>query len=191
MNRQIKTLGAVLASALAISALSASAVPAAEFHSAFHPQTISGNSVVAHSFTTNAGLVTCKKAVLTGSTSALTASSWTLYPDYSECIAFSFINVPIHENGCGYLLYATGTQEIECPGSNKIEITFPFCTLTVGPQHLGSGVTFTNNAGKTDIIQNVDVTGELDYNECGTFRTNGTYGGKTTWTGGSGSIWYE
>jgi hypothetical protein len=191
MNRKIKTLGVVLASVFAMSAIGASAASAAEFHSAIHPQEIHGTQTTGHVFTTNAGTVTCKKATFTGTTSAKTSATQTLSPDYNECTAFGFINVPIHENGCAYIFDASGTTEVECPEGKKIEITAPFCTTTVGPQHIAGGMSFANNAGKTDINATTNIKTEIDYNECGTNRTNGSYTGGTTVTGASGSIWYE
>ncbi|HEX3240504.1 MAG TPA: hypothetical protein VHR18_10265 [Solirubrobacterales bacterium] len=185
MNRKIKTLGVVLASVLAMSAIGASAASAAEFHSAVHPQEIHGTQTTSHVFTTNAGTVTCKKATFTGTSAAKTSATQTLSPDYNECTAFGFINVPIHENGCALLFYANGTSEIACPFGKKIEITAPFCTTTIYPQHLTGGVTYATIT--TDITVTTNITG-IHYNECGTTRTNGTLTGKTTWVGVSGSF---
>jgi hypothetical protein len=195
MNRKIKTLGIVLASVFAMSAIGASAASAAEFHSAVHPQEIHGVQTVGHVFTTDAGTVTCKTATFTGTTSAKTSPTQTLAPDYNNCTAFGFINVPIHENGCDYLFNANGTTEVKCPTvsgvKQKIEITVPFCTTTVGEQHIGAGMSFTNNAGETDIIATTNIKEEIDYVECGGPLTeNGSYKGTTTVTGKSGSVWY-
>ena len=193
MNRKFKTLGLVLASVFAMSAIGASAASAADFRSEVHPQSVSGTQTTSHVFTTDAGTVTCKKATFSGTTSGTTASTQTLTPEYDECTAFGFVNVPIHENGCGYIFNANGTTEVECPSGKKIEITVPFCTTTVGEQHIGEGMSFSSNAGKTDIIATTNITKTIgiDYNECGTNKTNGSYTGTTTVTGASGSIWYE
>ena len=187
MNRKLKTLGLVLASVLALVALTASNASAAFFVSAVHPQTINGSQTTSHVFTTNAGTVNCKKATFSGTTGEYIAETQTLTPDYSECTAFGFINVPVHENGCAYVFNAGGTTEVECPEGKKIEITAPFCTTTVGPQHFSSGMSYSNNAGETDIVASTNISG-ISYNECGTSRTNGTYTGGTTVTGASGSI---
>ncbi|HEX3293626.1 MAG TPA: hypothetical protein VHR38_07790, partial [Solirubrobacterales bacterium] len=200
MNRKIKTLGVVLASVFAMSAIGASAASAAEFHSAIHPQSIHGTQTGSHVFTTNAGTVTCKKATFTGTTAAKTSKTQTLAPDYNECTAFGFINVPIHENGCAYIFYSepAETTEVECPSGKKIEITAPFCTTTVGPQHIEKGMTYTNKEKEVEgkkvkehIIAHTSIQTEIDYNECGTARTNGTYTGTTTVVGAEGPIWYE
>ena len=192
MNRKFKTLGLVLASVFAMSALGASAASAAEFHSAAHPQTITGSQSGSHVFTTNAGTVTCTTANFTGTTSAKTSATQTLAPDYNNCTAFGFINVPIHENGCAYIFNINGTTEVECPSGKKIEITAPFCTTTVGPQHLATGGNTFHTVGSTPnrhITTTTHISNEIDYNECGTNRTNGTYTGTTTVKGASGEIW--
>jgi hypothetical protein len=188
MKHRFKALGTAVVSVLALSAIAASAASAAELHSAVHPQTINGTQSTGHVFTTNSGTVSCKKASFTGTTSASTSTNTTVSPDYNECTAFGFINVPIHENGCGYI---SGAREIECPEGKKMEITAPFCTTTIGPQTLAGGMSFANNAGKTDVIATINIKTEIDYNECGTARTNGSYTGTSTVTGASGSIWYE
>ncbi|HEX3293625.1 MAG TPA: hypothetical protein VHR38_07785 [Solirubrobacterales bacterium] len=192
MNRKITTLGVVLASVFATSVIGASAAFAQEFHSAVHPQSIHGTPTTAHVFTTNAGTFTCKKITFSGTTSGATSTTMTLAPDYNECTAFGFINVPIHENGCDFKFSShvpPGTVEILCPTGKVIEITAPFCTTTIGPQHL-TGMTYANNAGKTDIIATANITG-VHYVECGTTRTNGVLKGTTTWTGSAAAIWWE
>ncbi|HEX3240555.1 MAG TPA: hypothetical protein VHR18_10530 [Solirubrobacterales bacterium] len=191
MKRRFRAPGIVLASVFAMSAIGASAASAAEFHSAVHPQEIHGTQTTGHVFTTNAGTFTCKKATFTGGTSAKTSATLTLAPDYNECTIFGFINMPVHENQCAYVFYATGTTEVECPGGKPIEITAPFCTTTIGPQHIATGLSYTNNAGKTDVVITTNIKTDLDYDECGTARTNGSYTGTSTVTGGSGSLWFE
>ena len=187
MKRKFKALGLVLASVFAMSAIGASAASAATtFHTAVHPQSVSGSQTTTHVFTTDAGTVTCKKATFSGTTAASTSATQTLTPDYSECTAFGFVNVPIHENGCGYIFNANGTTEVECPSGKKIEITAPFCTTTVGPQHIAGGMSFSNGTG--DVNATTKIEKEIDYNECGTNKTNGSYTGTTTVTGGSGNI---
>jgi hypothetical protein len=191
MKRRIKTLGVVLASVFAMSAVVASAASAAEFHSAVHPQTVTGTQTTGHVFTTNAGTVTCKKVTFSGTTNAKTSTTQTLAPEFKECTAFGFINIVIHVHGCTVIFHRDGVIEIICPPGGKVEITVPFCTVTIGGQFIAGGQTFANNGGKTDIVATTNVKEEIDYNECGTARTNGSYKGTTTVTGASGSVWYE
>ena len=191
MNRKLKTLGLVLASVFAMSAIGASAASAAEFHSEVHPQSVSGTQTTSHVFTTDAGTVTCKKATFSGTTSASTSATQTLTPDYNECTAFGFTNVPVHENGCAYIFNANGTSEVECPSGKKIEITAPFCTTSIGPQHFASGSHTYHN--ETSILwgfyRKTTHTTKMAYNECGTNKTNGTYTGNTDIKGASGKVW--
>ena len=193
MELKFKICGLVLASVFATSAIGASAASAAEFHSAVHPQAISATQTTSHVFTTDAGTVTCKKATFSGTTSAKTSSTITMTPDYNECTAFGFINVPIHENGCGFILHANGTIEVECAAGKSIQITAPFCTTTVGAQHIAAGSkTFHVSIGiGRDILGTIHIGKQIKYNECGTNKTNGSYTGSETITGASGEIWYE
>ena len=190
MKRTFEAFVLVLTSLLAMSAIAISAASAAEFHSSAHPQNVAASQSESHVLTTDAGTWTCKKAVFQGVTSAKTSPTLTLNPTYEGCIAFGFVEVPVHENGCAYVFHANGTTEIECPSGKKIEITAPFCTTTVGPQHIASGITYSNNAGKTDIDIVTNLSG-IKYNECGVSKSNGSYKGRTTVTSSTGSIWYD
>ena len=187
MKHRVRTASLILGAVFAISAIGASsAFAATTFHSAVHPQSVSGSQTSTHVFTTSAGPVTCKIATFSGTTSAKTSATQTLTPNYETCIPFGFgFGVPIHENGCAFIFNANGTSEIECPTGKKIEITAPFCTTSIGPQHIPSGVSYSNGAG--DIVASTNISG-IDYDECGVFRTNGAYTGKTTITGFSGNI---
>lgn len=191
MKLKGKILGLGLATAFALGATGASA---AEFHSGagLNPNPLSGIQSTGHVFTTNAGTVTCTTVSFSAGAPAGTTSSLTLTPNYDKCSAFGFINTAIDENGCAYVLHAGGTSEIECPSGKKIEITAPFCTTTVGPQHLATGGNTFHTVGSTPnrhITTTTHISNEIDYNECGTNRTNGTYTGTTTVKGASGEIW--
>ena len=190
---KFKTLGSILAAVCALGALSASPA-AAEFHAAAVPTTLHGTQTTAHVFKTTSGGVTCKSKTFSGTMTSKTTSTITLVPSEltSGCTAYGFIGVPIHFNGCAYILHANGTTVIECPGTAEIEITVPGCTTFIGPQHIATGNTFSNNAGKTDINITTHMSG-ITYRECShtaTLQHDGTYDGNTTLTGSS-SIWYE
>jgi hypothetical protein len=192
MKRNLKALGLMLAAVFAMSALGATAASAAEFHAASAPVTINGTQSTGHQFKTDAGTVTCKVATFTGTQSSKTSATVTMTPTYKECTAFGFINVPIHTNGCAYIFNANGNTEVECPAGKTFEITAPGCTTKVGPQSITGGNTFTNNAGKTQITVDTDITGKIAYNECGSATTGGTYTGGTTVTGAGGvAVWWE
>jgi hypothetical protein len=191
MKHKFKALGLVLAAVFAFSAVSVASASAAEFHSAAAPTTLTGNQATSHVFTTNAGTVTCKTATFTGTQSVVTSSTTTLAPTYSNCTAFGFLGVPIDSNGCSYVFSATGSTQIQCPAGKSIEVTVPFCTTSVGPQTIASGMTF-ETVGTTPnrtILAKTNISG-IHYNECGTERTNGTYTGTTKVTGSAGEIWF-
>lgn len=175
----------------AVSSLGVGAAAAATtFHSSWHPQTINGSQTTSFVFTTNAGTVTCGSVTVSGTTSASTSSTATVAGSATEpaskCTAFGFVNVPVYGNGCGAVANASGTTEVECPVGKKIMIVAPFCTTSVGPQHIASGVSYSNNSG--DVVVKVNIVSEIDYNECGTNRTNGSLTGTMTVTGASGNI---
>jgi hypothetical protein len=191
MTCKFKSLGLVSAAVLAMSALGASAASAGEFHSANAPATITGTQSVSHVFTTNAGAVTCKSATFSGTQSGKTATEITMTPTYKDCTAFGFINVPIDTNGCAFRFLSNGTTVIECPFGPEIEITVPKCTISIGPQHLASGMSYTTtgSAPNRAITTDTNISG-IEYDECGTVRTNGTYSGSTSLKGSAGEIWW-
>jgi hypothetical protein len=168
-----------------------SAADAAEFHSASAPVTLNGTQSTAHKWTTDAGTVTCKVATFTGTQSTKTSSSSTMTPTYKECVAFGFINVPIHTNGCAYLYGPNGTTALECPAGKMIEITTPGCTTTIGPFHFSFGTTFANDATRV-VLKTKHETKGIPYDECGSATTGAAYTGETTVTGAGGvAVWWE
>lgn len=111
-------------------------------------------------------------------------------------------NPKIEMNGCGYTftpgttlngMETTGTAHIVCPGTNKIKINAPGCTIEVGAQNNLEGhviyrtITNAGGLGIHDVTLEATLSG-IDYNHfgllCGTAsRTNGTYTGNVTITG--------
>jgi hypothetical protein len=97
-----------------------------------------------------------------------------------NCTAWGFIGITRDTNGCEFGLDANGSTQIECPAGKAIEVTVPFCTTSIGPQTISSGMTYAT-VGTTpnrSILATVNVSG-ITYNECGTVRTNGVYKGTT------------
>lgn len=185
-----KLIHPAIVGAFALLLVGAPQAGAAEFHSAAVPNTISGSQSTSHVFTTDAGTVTCKTFTFSGTLSSSTTTAIEVTPTYGSCTAFGFIGVTIHNNGCRATFTRDGSHHVYwCPPGKKVEITAPFCTTTVGPQYVASGVSFANNGGKTDIIATTNISG-IEYNECGTIKTNGKYTGTSTLTGSS-SVWYE
>lgn len=180
-------------------ALSASAASATEFHIAAVPATLTGVQTTQHRITLNepGSTIYCKtKYNLKGVTSLKTTKTLTFVTEEENCIVLGFLKVPIHKNGCAYVLSSNGTSELECPSGKKVEYTIhPECLVTIGPQHIASGNSFSSNPGKTDFTTTSNTTG-ITYNECGTAGANGKTTGTITVTGATEggapvNVWYE
>ena len=186
MIRNLKSLGLALMAVAAFGVVGVSAASAAEFHSEGATTTLTGTQTSQHVFTTTAGTVKCNTATFSGTQSGATTQFVTVTPFYSGCIAFGFINVPIHVNACTYTFDAnnSGQVEIKCPAGKAIEMTAPGCTTTIGAQKGLKSRTYTNEgAGTTrELTVHTNIAG-IHYVECGTTRTNGTYVGTTKITG--------
>lgn len=193
MKHKFKALGLVLGVVFALSAVGVASASAAEFHSSVENNAVTGTQKASHVFTTNAGTVTCTTAKFTGTQGPLASPTTKLTPTYENCTAFGFIGIKIDTNGCNYNFNATGSTIVECPTGKAIEVTVPFCTTSVGPQTLPSGMSY-ETLGSTpnrSILATTNISG-ITYNECGTERTNGTYKGTTEVKGQSSSeIWFE
>lgn len=201
MVRNLKTLGVAVVAMLAMSAVVASAASAnLKFHAAQTHTILTGSQTTQHVFQTNTGTVTCSTATFSGTQQNATATEITIAPNYDNCIAFGFVSVPVHENGCHYLFTYDKTVHLQCP-TKPIEITAPGCTVTVGTQTI-SPVDFNNNAAKTDVtvvatVGNIQYTNHDEGFVCtGGQFTGGKYTGSTTVTGEDTNknpvaIWYE
>jgi hypothetical protein len=204
MTRKLKVLGMALMAVLALSAVSASASSAAvEFHSEEKDLTLTGTQTTTNKFITDAGEVTCVKAIFSGTTSttATTQAEQTVTPKYEECHAIFFgskVTVTVDMNTCDYDLRAIGTAAITCTKvGDAIAVTAPGCTTTISPSgnNTLSKVTYTNGGAGT--TRDITVTNEItniDYVEdpvgfiptCAspnTTTTNGKYEGSVTVTG--------
>ena len=87
MNRKIKALGLALVAAFAMSAVTASAASAIEFHAGGAHTLLNGSQTGNHSFTVGSGFgaITCKVAKFTGTTTKTTEASQVITPEYKEC----------------------------------------------------------------------------------------------------------
>lgn len=190
MKRKFKDLCFVIATAIVMSAIGASTAVAAEFHASSAPTSIAGSQTEAVVFTTNAGTVTCKTFTVSGTQEASTSTFVDVTPHLTNCTAFGFINVQVHVNACSFRWYSSGTSEIRC-GGKEIEITAPLCTTKIGPQHFGSGVSYTTSgtSPNRDWIAHVNISG-VKYDECGTKYSNGALKGKLTVDSLSGELWF-
>jgi len=208
MIRKLKIFSMATAATLALVAVSASAVSAAEFHTGIvYP--ISGSQTAAENDVTTftAGTVKCATIVYTGELKTETSSTLTLAPSFSDCTAFTFVKTSIDTNGCEYVFHAggEGSMDIVCPAGKSIVVTAFNCEVTIGPQTLKS-VSYANEEaeGSRDIKINMNLTG-LSYTQhsksfpgCAANGTNpfsnGTTKGEITLNAGApeaAGIWYE
>jgi hypothetical protein len=186
MIRKLKALGVAFTVVLAISAIGASAAPAASFH-AESPTLVSGMSSGFSKITTDPGSVSCLSTTFSGNLSTATSATMTVTPNYGSCTLatiFGNISVTVDFKGCDYHFNASGHLEIRCPFGNPIVISGPGCTITIPAQTLSNAVSYGNTgAGSSrEIDFTFGITG-LKYSysgfTCGsgTNTTNGTHSG--------------
>jgi hypothetical protein len=178
MIRNIKGLSLALAAVFAVGAVWASSAFAVEakFMTAgeVYPVSITGNQLASHSFTTNAGTITCTTATFTGSATAASATQ-DVEAAYSGCTFLKIINVKVEMKGCKYRFHAgesvvtgesSGSVDVVSKTGKNCEtepITFSagsLCTVTVGPQTGLKTVKFITKATTPQTIEVVpNVTG--------------------------------
>lgn len=209
MKRKTLVMCLAVASAFALTALSASAASAAPlFHAESEPVTFKGSSGD-HVFTTESGTVACSTSSFTGTSATKTTTTVTLTPTYTGCTAFGFLSATVEPHGCKYTFHLvegssppTATVDIVCEESNEITISSTGCVVHVPPQTGLNHVVFENaGSGKTRTIKaNITVEG-IKYTatpgciNSGTHST-GTYKGTVTMSGSTSGgvqqgIWVE
>lgn len=169
MNRGVGRLCSAIALAVALLACSAASAQAVEFHveSASPPVQITGtyptseenpSEEEAITFSFGATNVWCLTATFSGTLPALTASTMTLNPALSRCLATS-----ITMGSCDLAISAAGklaiTGGVEC-GIKPIEIRSG-CLYKIGPQENLSTVSYVNGGSGTtrDVTVTFSVTG--------------------------------
>jgi hypothetical protein len=155
MTRKLKTLGVALFAVLAMSAVVASAAPAAKLTAASYPVTYTASQAATepHVFKADGFETTCKNAEFSGE---LTGASeeFELTPTYSECTSAG-LEATIHMNGCKYKYkFTTETAAdwdahlaLVCPAGKDVTITsgFGVCVTHIPPQSGKGNVTITND----------------------------------------------
>jgi hypothetical protein len=212
MSRKLKVLGVAFTVAMAFSAVMAAAASAV-FHSEVEHTIITGSQTTRNSFTVNAGTTHCETATFEGTLSAKTTDEATVTPTYSNCKLTAFggetLNATVDVNNCHYLITTDGVVHLTCGGATgtagagtSIQVTAPFCTVTVAPQTINK-VDFVNvGEGTTREIDVVATGAKIKYTQSafcptggGTFE-NGTYIGTVRVTGENTAkehvgIWHE
>ena len=183
MSIKLKALGLSLLAAMAVSAV---AVMNASANGSGHFETTKG--AVIHGHVThptggphnlhlvNHGLegeIGCDVQSYTATASASTITSITIRPKYETCYtteadhADHSPNVPVHVNECDYTFtVAQGTTDnteqtahLVCPPGKKIEVTHPNCTVSVHPQTINTGLTYTTKgiSNSHEITMHVNI----------------------------------
>lgn len=203
----------LLCSALAVTAISAPAAHAVQFHSEVESTTLKATQVGTDVVTFNAGTVKCNEAIYFGSQATLTASSIELEPVYSECTSFGFAGSIVNVNGCRYRTTNlsgasppySASLDIVCPAGKAITVVSKLagttkCTVEIPPQ---TGLTKksvepgSGTGSKRNLIVTIGLTGiaysQKAGNGIGACKTeeglsNGTYTGEEEIRGFEGEI---
>ncbi len=144
---------------------------------------------VEHGF---AGEIGCKNTTYraTAISGTKTVTELIFTPAYGECFTTpdgAPGSVAIHVNGCTYkFTVAKGTTDnteqtihLQCPPGAALRITHPNCTITIHPQIINTGITYTKKVDPTSgkHIITLDANGQYTttrHNLCQLFGTNGT-----------------
>lgn len=214
MTRRLTALGLAMGALLALGAVGAQA-EVEYFHSHVGEKNpdnliLTGEQTGNHVFTPVPGGVafTCKKAKFSsteeGTThsggalgTTVTSESITLTPSYLECEAFG-VAATVTTTGCHHkwtlhLNFVLFALHFGCEAGKAIEFSAAGCTIKVGTQSPGGGLSYENNkSGSTnewDLKAKAAVTG-ISFSTSGSFAcalagipkegTEGTYSGEMT-----------
>ncbi|TMK58191.1 MAG: hypothetical protein E6G51_03560 [Actinobacteria bacterium] len=205
--KHLKTLGLL---AVAIAALTAfvgvSSAAAAEFHaSAGAGVKVTGEQATSHKFTVTGSSITCTTAKFTGTTTAATAKTQEMHPEYSGCTAFGFVGATVDTTGCQYVFDANSANvTLQSCTSGGITVTassaFGKCVMDVSNQTGINGQSFatggtspnrdiTVTTNSTNIKVKVTTSTGICPLTVGE-HTNGAYTGTTTVKAASGELFY-
>jgi hypothetical protein len=165
MTRNLKALGLVLAAVFAFSAVAVSAASAAEFHSEVEPTVITAHSETNQVFTVSGQSVICETAEFSGTVAKKTTTEITVHPKFTKC-TFQGEPATVTTKGCNFIFksnlvgaHAPVTVECKEAAHPHIIISSAPCTMYIGEQNPGQGVTYTNINAKKEVTVNATVTG--------------------------------
>ena len=174
MMRNIKAFGLGLAATLVVSAITASAVSANQFHSASTDTTftVASNTVQWFEYESGKGVTSCGTVGGSGAITAKTVTEVTFQPTYAVCLyeGLSETDVIVSMNGCYYIFTIEasankGPVHLKCPAGKEMVFTvtdfshiFDLCTFSIGEQ-TPSGVADYANNGSDRIDVNFTLTG--------------------------------
>lgn len=128
------------------------------FHSEKEPTVITANNTGegTHVFEIEDGgpKVTCNVATFAGTMAKNVAATLTVHPTYSDCKTNLGENASIKTAGCNYVIHAEellngmgelhGDTELECAGTNELQVITPSCTIFFGTQKTADGSAYAN-----------------------------------------------
>jgi len=201
MNRKLKALGLALFAAFAMSAIGAQAASADLFTSAAEGEAtvLTSSADEPHEFKYSGGTVKCAVTNFSGTQTGNEATELTITPTYEEC-TFSGEPAAVRTNHCDYN-FTTETVEgfavvhVECENAGEhIEVEIPswdHCTLTIAPQTVGQGVTYTDEGGEVTVGVNATVSVTRDNPGSHLFCAFIAESGTGTYSGSSWMAGYE
>ncbi|HKO37623.1 MAG TPA: hypothetical protein VJU14_04575 [Solirubrobacterales bacterium] len=157
-------------SAIAVCLTLVTSAGAQEFRVETAPSYLTSESTATFANASNATKIECGEAAYWGTMAATAAKQIQISAQFSKCWTNFGQQVSIHMNGCYFLWGApaeagkTGTVQIGCPATQKVEFTAGSCTAKANPQALGNGATYANYGEKSarDFVSSISATG-IDY----------------------------
>jgi len=173
MNRKSKALGLALLAALALSALGAQGASGDLFVSEVSTTILTSDEDVEYGLSYSGLEVRCSTTSFSGTQIGSEATEINLTPTFSECSAGGS-SAAVRTNHCYYTFSnetsgGHGRIELRCtePGEHiEYEVpAFGHCNLTVGPQLMGSGASYTDWEGEVTVEITAEVTVTRDTNK--------------------------
>jgi hypothetical protein len=158
MIRRLKALGLAAVVVLALSAVVVSTASAANFTASKYPTAMTTTSSNANDDFSlgEAGKVECHLhlhiAAISGPTLGLT-----LFPTWTNCTAFGFLNATVSMNECDEEIYVPTGYAIVCPAEKKMTVVAGTCEVQIGGQTGLSSVALSNSG--TGISMKANVSG--------------------------------
>ncbi|HEX8689463.1 MAG TPA: hypothetical protein VF729_04395 [Solirubrobacterales bacterium] len=178
MNLKLKVLSFTVLVAMGVwgvNAMEASSNGGGHFVSEFS-RTVVGSEGGSHKLhLVNHGLegeIGCAEAVYTSTLQAATTSSVLITPFHEGCTTTGDGKaVSVDVNECKYrFTVAEGTTDsteqtahLECPAGKAIQVTHPNCTISIHPQTLNTGLTYTRVTNATTGVDEITVDVKIQF----------------------------
>jgi hypothetical protein len=118
------------------------------------------------------GEIGCAEAAYTSTLQAATTSSVLITPFHEGCTTTgSGKAVPVDTNECNYRFTIAEsttdnteqTAHLECPAGKSIQITDETCTISIHPQTLNTGLTYTSATNPTTGVDEITVDVKVQF----------------------------